>query len=104
MENMRSPLTIENALDFKDQIEYYIINSFINKSQTISHFQCHMIKAAFDNKEEEYPFKDIPDQEIPTTSVYNSKIVEMELGRTLNINKNLIVEQEEKLLQLLRKY
>ena len=100
MENMRSPLTIEDALDFKDQIEDDIINSFINKPQIRSHLQCHMIKAAFDNKEEEDPLKDIPDQVIPTTSVYNSKIVEIEPGKTLNINKNLTVEQEEKLVQL----
>ena len=51
METMRSPLTIENALDFKDQIEDDIINSFINKRQTRSHLQCHMIKVEFDNKE-----------------------------------------------------
>ena len=37
MENMRSPLTIENALDFKDQTEDDIINSFINKPQIRSH-------------------------------------------------------------------
>ena len=104
MENMRSPLTIEYALDFKDQIEDDIINSFINKPQTRSCLQCHMIKATFDNKEEEDPFKDIPDQVIPTTSMYNSKIVEIEPGKTLNINKNLTAEQEEKLVQLLQKY
>ena len=63
-----------------------------------------MIKATFDYKEEEDPLKDIPDQVIPTTYVYNIKIVEIELGKNLNINKNLTVEQEEKLVQLLRKY
>ena len=98
---MRSPLTIEEALDFKDQIEDDVISNFINKSQTASHLQCHMIKEAFDNKEEEDPFKDIPDQTIPTTSMSNSKVVEIEPGKTLNINKNLTAEQEEKLVQLL---
>ena len=75
MENMRPPLTIENALDFKDQTEDDIINSFINKPQIRYHLQCHMIKATFENKEEEDPLKDIPDQVIPTTFVYNSKVV-----------------------------
>jgi len=101
---MRPPLTIEEALDFKDQIEDDVISNFINKSQTASHLQCHMIEAAFDNKEEEDPFKDIHDQAIPTTSVNNTKVVEIEPGKTLNINKNLTAEQEEKLVQLLRKY
>ena len=44
MENMRSPLTIANAFDFKDQTEDDIINIFINKPQirfpsTMSHDQ-----------------------------------------------------------------
>ena len=63
-----------------------------------------MIKAAFDNKEEEYPLKDIHDQSIPTTSIYNRKIIEIEPGKTLNINKNMSSEQEKKTVQLLKKY
>ena len=51
-----------------------------------------MIKAAFDNEEEEDPLKDIHDQSIPTTSVYNSKTIEIELGKNLNINKDLTAE------------
>lgn len=30
IENIRSPLTIEDALDFKDQTEHDVINNFIN--------------------------------------------------------------------------
>lgn len=36
--------------------------------------------------------------------MYNRKIVEIEPGKTLNINKNLTVEQEKKMVQLLQKY
>ena len=53
---------------------------------------------------EEDPLKDIHDQTIPVTSVANSKIVEIEMGKTLNINANLTPEQETKLIHLLRKY
>ena len=102
MENIRSPLTIEYALDFKDQTEDDIINSFINQPKIRSHLQCQMIKVAFDN--EEYSLKDIQEQSIPTTSVYNRKTIEVKPGKTLNINKNLSVEQEEELVQLLKKY
>ena len=63
-----------------------------------------MIEATFDNELEEDPLKDTHDQTIPTTSVSNRKTIEIELGKTLNINKNLTPEQEEKLVQLLRKY
>ena len=63
-----------------------------------------MIKATFDNEEEEDPLKEIQEQSIPTTFIYNRKSIEIEPGKTLNINKNLIAEQEEKLVQLLKKY
>lgn len=38
------------------------------------------------------------------SSIYNKKTIEIGLGETLNIKKNLTAEQEEKLVQLLRKY
>jgi len=52
-----------------------------------------MIEAAFDNELEEDTLKDMHDQTIPTTSVSNSKIVEIDPGKTLNINANLTPEQ-----------
>ena len=97
-ENIRSPLTIEEALDFKDQTEDDSINNFISQVESTSRIQCHMIEAAFDNELEEYPLKDTHDQTIPTTSVLTSKIVEIEPGKTLNINANLTAKQEEKLI------
>jgi len=103
-ENIRSPLTIEDALKFKYQTEDDIINTYINQPDVGSHLKCHMIEAAFDRKIEEDPLKDINDQSIPTTSVYNSKTIETEAGKTLNTNKNLTADQEQKLVQLLRKY
>lgn len=103
-ENIRSPLTIEDALDFKDQTEDDVINNFISQAESRSHIQCHMIEEAFDNELEEDPLKDTHDQTIPTTSVSNSKTVEIEPRKTLNINGNLTPEQEENLIQLLRKY
>jgi len=63
-----------------------------------------MIEEEFDSEVEEDPLKDINDQSVPTTSVYNSKTIEIEPRKTLNINKNLTTDQEQKLVQLLRKY
>ena len=63
-----------------------------------------MIELAFDNELEEDPLKDTYDQSIPTTSISKSKNIEIEPRKTLNINKNLTPEQEEKLVQLLSKY
>ena len=81
IENIRSPLAIEAALDFKDQIEDDVINNFINQSESRSHVQCHMIEAAFDNELEEDPLKDTHDQTIPTTFASNRKTIEIEPGK-----------------------
>jgi len=48
-----------------------------------------MIEATFDNELEEDPLKDTHDQTIPITSVSNSKTIEIEPGKSLNINSNL---------------
>ena len=63
-----------------------------------------MIEAVFDSELEEDPLKDVHDQTIPVTFVANSKVVEIEPGKTLNINANLTSDQETKLVHLLRKY
>ena len=97
-DNIRSPLTIQEALDFKDQTEDDAINNFISQTESKSCTQCHMIEATFDNELEEDPLKDTHDQTIPVTSVANSKIVEIEPGKTLNINANLTLEQEMNLI------
>jgi len=104
IDNIRPPLTVQEALDFKDQTEDDAINKFINQTESTSYTQCFTIKAAFDNELEEDPLKDEHDQIIPVTSVANSKVVEIEPGKTLNINANLTPDQETKLIQLLRKY
>lgn len=103
-ENIRSPLTIEDAPELKDQTEDDIVNTDINQPDVVSHLKCHMIEVALDRKIEEGPLKYINDQSIPTTSIYNNKTIEIELGKTLNIKKNLTADQELKLVQLLRKY
>ena len=103
-ENIRSPLTIEDALEFKNQTKDDIINTYINHPAAISNLKCHMIKLALDNEIEEDPLKDINDQTIPTTTVYNSKPIEIEPGKVLNINKNPTDDQQQRLIQLLRKY
>ena len=103
-DNIRSPLTIQEAHEFKYQTEDDAINKFISQTEFRSCTQCHMIEVAFDNELEEDPLKDAHDEMIPVTSIANSKIVEIEPGKTLNINANLTSEQETKLIHLLMKY
>lgn len=103
-DNLRPPLTIQKALDFKDQIEDDAINTFISQTESTPHTQCFTIEVTFDNELEEDPLKDAQDQTILVTSVDNSKVVEIESGKTLNINVNLTPDQESRLIHLLRKY
>eukprot|EP00253_Pinus_taeda_P022931 PITA_22931 len=103
-DNIRSPLTIQVALEFKDQIEDDAISNFISQTELTSRTQCHMIKGTFDNEVEEEPLKDIHDHTIPVTLVTHSKIVEIEPEKTLNINTDVAPEQETKLIHILRKY
>ena len=49
-DNIRSLLTIQEALDFKDQTEDDAISNFISQTELTSRTQCHMIKAAFYNE------------------------------------------------------
>jgi len=99
--NIRPPLTVQEVLDFKDQTEDDAINKFINRTESTTYTQCFMIEVAFDNELEEDPLIDEHDQIILVTSVANSKLVEIEPGKTLNINANLTPNQETKLIQLL---
>eukprot|EP00253_Pinus_taeda_P005000 PITA_05000 len=103
-DNIRSPLTIQEVLEFKNQTEDDAISNFITQTEFTSRTQCHVIKASFDNEVEEEPLKDAHDHTIPITSVAHSKIVEIEPGKTLNINANLTQEQETKLIHILIKY
>lgn len=48
--------------------------------------------------------KDTDDQHIQKNSVHNSKPVQIEPGKILNINDSLDSDQEQKLIQVLQKY
>lgn len=78
-----------DVLEFKNQTEDNVINTFFNHLAAVSNLRCHMIEAVLDNEIEEYSLRDTNDQPIPTTIVYNSKPIDIEQGKNLNINSNL---------------
>lgn len=102
-ESIRSPLTVVEALEFKDQTKDDIINNFINQPANVSNVQCQMLKAILDKKAMEDPLKDTNNQHIQTTFVHNNKPVEIEPGKVLNINDKLDRKQKQKLIQVLQK-
>ena len=103
-ENIWSPLTVANALEFKNQTEDNVINTFINHPATISSLKCHMIKAVLNNEIEEDSLRDINNQPILTIHVYNIKPIEIKPGKILNINSKLSDDRQQKFIQVLKKY
>ena len=48
--NLQSPLTLEESLRLKNQLEDDVINSFINNPTIISNPTCQMLKVVLDNE------------------------------------------------------
>ena len=57
-----------------------------------------MLKAILDNEAMEDPLKDTDDQHIQTTVLHNSKLVEIEPGKILNINDGMDSDQHQNLI------
>lgn len=57
-ENICSLLTMGDVLEFKNQTEDDVINTFINHPITVSNLRCHMIEAVLDNDIEEDSLRD----------------------------------------------
>jgi hypothetical protein len=81
-----------------------VSNNFINNPAVISKPTCQLIKYVLDNEAHGYPLEELMEQQISTTDVHNNIIVEITLGRFLNINANLNEQQQQKLIQILSKY
>lgn len=81
-----------------------VINNFINRPGSMNNPTCQMFKAIADNEAEGDPLRDADDQHIPIILVYNIWRIEIEPGKTLNINGNLDIHQQQRLIPILRKY
>lgn len=102
-ENIRSPLTLEESLEFKNQTEDDVINNFINRLVSMNNPTGQVLKAILDNKAQGDPLRDTDNHHIPTTVVYNSRPIEIEPGKMLNINGNLDIHQQKRLIQVIQK-
>ena len=103
-ENIRPPLTLVEALEFKDHTEDDVINNFMNQSPTTGNLKCQMLKTILENEDQEDHVTDFENQHISTTTVRNSIPIEIELGNILNINGSLDDKQKNKLIKVLQKH
>jgi hypothetical protein len=63
-----------------------------------------MLQAIVDCEAQGDLLEDLMEQQIPTTTIHNSKPVEIAPGRSLNIKANLDEQQQQQLIQVLSKY
>lgn len=69
-ESIRSPLTVAEELEFKNQTKDDIITNVINQPTNV---ECEMLKAILDNEAMEDPLRDTDNQHFETIVVHNNK-------------------------------
>jgi hypothetical protein len=97
-ENLRPPLTLEESIGLKNQLEDDVINNLINNPTVIGNPTCQMLKVFLDNEAQGDPLEELMEQQIPTTIVHKNIVVEIAPGRFMNINANLNDQEEKKLI------
>lgn len=88
-ENQYPPITLDEALTFKGKTEDGVISGFINQMSTIVNPTCQMLKKMFNDVGQEDPLNVSNNDHIPKTIVHKNIPIEIEPGKTLNINANM---------------
>jgi hypothetical protein len=95
---------MKEALRIKNQLEYDVLNNFINIPTVVSKPTCQMLKGFLDNEAQGDPLEELMEKKIPTIVVHKNISVEITLGIFMNINSNLNEQQKQKFIQILSKY
>ena len=94
-------LTIEQALTFKYTTEDEVISNFISEPFSVTSETYNQFTAILEPKtQEKLKSENVPRQSTAISS--KSTTVEIELGKTLNINPNLSDAETKQLMKLLR--
>ena len=92
-------LTIGQALNLKNATEDELISNFISEPSSVT-FEAHkQLTTILDPKTQQ----ELKPEKLPQTSTAKSITVEIEPGKTLNINPNLSDAETQQLLSLLHK-
>jgi len=60
--DLRPPLTLEEALELKNQLEDDVINNFINSPAIVSNPTCQMLKVVLENEAQGDPLEELMEQ------------------------------------------
>eukprot|EP00253_Pinus_taeda_P032891 PITA_32891 len=94
-------LTVGQALNFKDSTEDELISNFISEPSSASpEIHNHFTAILESESQQNLKTKNIPQTLAGSSS--KSITVEIELGKTLNINPNLTDDEKQQLMKLLR--
>jgi hypothetical protein len=100
-EEIRPILTISEALCFKNEMEDDTINTFISDSDSVPNLTRSFLESVMNCNEQDTPESETEIETIPVTP-HSSVPVEIEPGKTLNVNPDLSPTQSEQLLKILR--
>ena len=106
-EGIQPLLTIGNALNFKDETEDNAINNFISEHTSVNKQIYQILNSTLGEEEQENITEEtlVSDTHIvPVLKNSKSVPVEIELGKTLNINPSLALDEHEHLITLLKKH
>ena len=98
------PLTLVEALEFKDQTEDDVIDNFMSQPPTYGNLKFQMLKTVLEDEVQEDPLTEFEDRYITTNTVCNIIPIEIEPGNILNINGNLDGDQKQRLIKFLQKH
>ena len=105
-EGVQPLLTIGNALTFKDEAKDDAINNFISEPTSVK--KIYQIRNATLGEEEQENITEetlVSDSHIvPVLKNSRSVLVEIKPGKTLNINHSLALDEQERLITLLKKH
>jgi hypothetical protein len=82
-------VTISNALCFKDETKDDTINKFISNPSSITQPTFHLLDSIMNKSDQQFPVDDSNSKEIPTISRHKSVLINIELGKAMNINLNM---------------
>ena len=102
--NIRPPLMLVEALEFKNQTEDDMITNVMNQPPRPENLKCQMMKNIIGHEGQETLVTDFEIQSDSTDTVCNSIPIEIEPSKILNINNNLDDSQRQKLVKILRKH
>lgn len=99
---IRSILTISEPLSFKDEMEDDVISTFISSPNFVSDSTCQLLESIMSCTIQEAIELEIEVENISIISPHNNILVDIDPGKTLNVNPNISSSQSEQLLKVLR--